>query len=103
MKKLYYNPIEIPQSVRIFSSIFKIEKEYDCPSDDGPYDLDELFKLAASNSFEKVEVCFSKHNEAYYRDSKEMTRKVPVVGWFSIKGIRNGGGYLDDKFIGFKE
>ena len=45
MKTLYYNPIEIPESVRIFSSIFKIEKEYDCPSDDRPSDIDELFRI----------------------------------------------------------
>lgn len=102
MKKLFYNPSELPVAVRIESSLLGVHKEYECHTGEGPVWLDELFKLAATDSFDKVEVKLTPHNQAYYRDSKNSLEQVPVDGWISLKNFKNGGGYLKDRTITIK-
>ena len=46
--------------------------------------MEELFRLAATDSFEIVEVNLTPHNQAYYRDSKNPLEQVPVEGWISF-------------------
>ena len=96
MKKIYYNPAELPVAVRLQSSLLGVNKEYECHTGEGPVWMDELFKLAATTTFDKVEVKLSAHNEAYYRD-KTTLQKVQLEGWISLKDYKNGGGYLNDK------
>lgn len=99
MKTLYYNPIEIPCKVRIISKCFGIDIEYSTDKSDGkPVYIDELFNLAKCDSYDDVEVYFTSHEEAYIRKDK-FSPKESIEGWFSLKGIRNGGGYLNDKGI----
>lgn len=59
--------------------------------------MEELFKLAATDSFDIVEVKLTPHNQAYYRDSKNPLEQVPVEGWISLKDYKNGDDYLKDK------
>lgn len=37
------------------------------------------------------------HNEAYTRKNKTDITRTPITGWFSLKGVADGGGYLQDK------
>ena len=101
MKKLFYNPSELPIAVRLKSSILGVNKEYECHTGEGPVWMEELFRLAATDSFEIVEVNLTPHNQAYYRDSKNPLEQVPVEGWISLKGYKNGGAYLKDRTISF--
>lgn len=97
MRTLYYNPIEIPNKVRIVSKCFGLEIEYSTDeSADMPVYLDELFNLAKCDSFEEVAVFFTAHEEAYIRKSRTAPKEY-IEGWFSLKGVKNGGGYLNDK------
>ncbi len=100
MKKLYYNPIEVPVEIRIESQILGVKKQYPCHTGEGPVFLEELFKLAATDSFETVEVKLTPHNQAYYRDTKNPLKAVAVDGWISLKEYKNAGGYLKDKLNG---
>lgn len=102
MKKLFYNPQEHPVAVKIESKLLGVNKEYESHTGDGPVCMDELFKLAATDSFEKVEVQLTSHNQAYYRDSKNPLEQVEVDGWISLKEYKNGGGYLKDRTITIK-
>lgn len=92
MKKLFYNPIEHPVAVKLESRVLGVNKEYEPNAGGGPGSIDELFKLAATDSFDTVEVKFTAHNQAYYRDSKNPFEQVPVEGWVSLKDYKNGGG-----------
>jgi len=101
MKTLYYNPIEIPEKVRVISKCFGIDTEYDPVCSEGkPVYIDDLFDLAKSRAFDDVQVYFTSHEEAYIKPSKGSTDKRQVLGWFSLVGVANGGGYLDDKAPG---
>ncbi len=97
MKKLFYNPIEHPVAVKLESKILGVNKQYESNVVGGPVSMEELFKLAATDSFDKVEVKLTAHNQAYYRDSKNPLEQVPVEGWISLKDYKNGGGYLKDR------
>ena len=97
MKKLFYNPIEHPVAVKLESKILGVNKQYEPNVVGGPVSMEELFKLAATDSFDKVEVKLTAHNQAYYRDSKNPLEQVPVEGWISLKDYKNGGGYLKDR------
>lgn len=99
MKVLYYNPLEIPQKVHIVSAAFGIDVSYEEPYTGVDLDIgmDELFNLSKCDSFDEVAVYFTLHNEAYTRNSKKDVVKTPVIGWFSLKGVAKGGGYLEDK------
>lgn len=99
MKKLFYNPMELPEAVLLESKILGVSKKYECHTGEGPVWMKELFKLAATDSFEKVEVLLSDHNQAYYRNSKNPFEQVSVVGWISLKDYKNGGGYTNDRSI----
>ena len=101
MKKLFYNPIEHPVAIKLESKILGVNKQYEPNVVGGPVSMEELFKLAATDSFDKVEVKLTAHNQAYYRDSKNPLEQVPVEGWISLKGYKNGGGYLKDRTISF--
>jgi len=97
MKKLFYNPIEHPVAVKLESEVLGVNKQYEPNASEGPGSMDELFKLAATDSFDKVEVKLTVHNQAYYRDTKYPLEQVPVDGWISLKDYKNGGGYLKDR------
>ena len=97
MKKLFYNPIEHPVAVKLESKILGVNKQYEPNVGGGPVSMEELFKLAATDSFDKVEVELTTHNQAYYRDSKNPLEQVSVEGWISLKDYKNGGGYLKDR------
>lgn len=99
MKKLFYNPSELPVAARLESSLLGVHKEYECYNGEGPVWMDELFRLAATTTFDKVEVKLTAHNQAYYRDSKNPLEQVPVEGWVSLKDYKDGGGYLKDRKI----
>ena len=97
MKKLFYNPIEHPVAIKLESKILGVNKQYEPNVVGGPVSMEELFKLAATDSFDKVEVNLTPHNQSYYRDSKNPLEQVPVEGWISLKDYKNGGGYLKDR------
>lgn len=99
MKVLFYNPMEIPTKVRIVSKAFGIDKCYEEPYADANLEvsMEELFRLAKCASFDEVEVFLSTHNEAYTRKNKTDITRTPITGWFSLKGVADGGGYLQDK------
>lgn len=97
MKKLFYNPIEHPVAVKLESKVLGVNKQYEPNAGEGPGSMDELFKLAATDSFDKVEVKLTSHNQAYYRDSKNPLMQVSVNGWISLKDYKNGCGYLKDR------
>ena len=59
--------------------------------------MDELFNFAKCDSFDEVAVYFTAQNKAYTRSNKKDVVKTPVTGWFSLKGVAKGGGYLEDK------
>lgn len=97
MKTLYYNPIEIPCKVRLVSKCFGLDIEYSTDeSVDKPAYLDELFNLAKCDSFDDVQLYFTAHEEAYIKKNRNAP-KENIEGWFSLKGVKNGGGYLNDK------
>ena len=97
MKNLFYNPSEMPTEAILISKILGIDKHYQCSTGDGPVHMDELFKLAATETFDEVKVLLTQHNEAYYRKTKTSAQKFEINGWISLKEYRNGGGYLNDK------
>ena len=98
MNKLFYNPTEIPEAVRLESKLLGVNKQYECFSGQGPVWMSELFKLAATDSFDKVEVLLTAHNQAYYRNRKNPAEKTTVVGWVSLKDYKDSGGYLNDRY-----
>lgn len=97
MKILYYNPSEMPTEVILISKILGIEKQYLSNTGEGPVNMDELFRLAATETFDDVKVLLTSHNEAYYRKTKTSAQKIDTCGWISLKEFKNGGGYLSDK------
>ena len=97
MKILYYNPIEMPAEVCLESKILGIKKQYHCSAPSGPVDMDELFRLASTDTFDTVDVLLTSHNEAYYRKTKKSIQQEVVDGWVSLKEYKNGGGYLKDR------
>lgn len=99
MKKLFYNPKEHPVVVKLESRVLGVNKQYEPNAGEGPSSMDELFKLASTDSFDKVEVKLTPHNQAYYRDTKNPLEQVPVDGWISLKDYKNGGGYMKDRTI----
>ena len=102
MKKIFYNPIEHPVAIKLESKVLGVNKQYEPYTGEGSIVMEELFKLAATDSFDKVEVKLTVHNQAYYRDSKNPLEQVPVEGWISLKDYMNGGGYLKDRTITIK-
>lgn len=100
MKQLYYNPIELPEKIRIKSSCFNINVEYAPQESDGkPVFLQELFYLSKSESFDAVEVYLTSHNAAYIKTGKKATIGTRISGWVSLKKYGNGGGYLEDQHL----
>lgn len=102
MKKIFYNPIEHPVAIKLESKVLGVNKQYEPYTGEGSIVMEELFKLAATDSFDIVEVKLTPHNQAYYRDSKNPLEQVPVEGWISLKDYKNGGGYLKDRTITIK-
>jgi hypothetical protein len=99
MKKLFYNPIEKPHEVHVFSEAFNIDVTYNLSNcGNKPITFDELFTLAKLNYIDKVEVNCTPHNQAYYRDSKQQTKRYDIDGWIDLKEYKNGGGYTEDKY-----
>lgn len=96
MTTLYYNPIELPSKIKIVSKCFNIDIEYQSNAENMPVYIDELFNLAKCESFDEVAVFFTAHEETYIRKNKSSS-KENIEGWFSLKGIKNGGGYFKDK------
>ena len=98
MKKLYYNPFEIPEKIKIKSVAFGIDVEYSSDDSEGkPVGFDDLFDFAKNRYFDSVQVFLTPHDEAYYRDSNFPHQKVEVTGWVELCDFKKGGGYLDDK------
>lgn len=99
MKQLYYNPIEIPEKVKIKSTCFNIDVEYDTWQSDGkPVYMNDLFDLAKSRAFEDVQVYLTSHNGAYVKANKKALVGDSITGWISLSDYGNGGGYLEDKY-----
>lgn len=100
---LFYNPIEIPTKIRVKSTALGIDATYEEPyyKVDIDIGIDDLIKLAADPRYEEVSVYLTSHNQAYTRANKKDPQKQDVVGWFSLKGIKDGGGYLGDKMNRF--
>lgn len=98
MKKLYYNPIEMPLKVHIVAKCFGVDMTDEEPFHTGiPCYMEPLFELAKIDCFDEVEVYVTSHNGAYIRDTKKPMERTEVTGWVSLKNVRNGGGYLEDK------
>lgn len=98
MKKLFYNPIEVPEKIKVKSIAFGLDIEYEPSAAEGkPVYFDDLYLFAKNRYFDSVQVFLTSHNEAYYRDSKNPIEKVPVTGWVDLCDYKKGGGYLDDK------
>lgn len=99
MKVLFYNPMELPSKVHIVSNAFGIDVCYEEPYAGVNLDIsmEELFSLAKCRAFDEIEVYLTAHNEAYTRKNKKDINRTPIMGWFSLKGVANGGGYLQDK------
>ena len=99
MKLLYYNPIELPEKIRIKSSCFGIDIEYEpCHNDGKPVCMDDLFYLAKSESFDAIEVYFTSHNEAYVKESKTAHIGKHIFGWVPLSEYGKGGGHFEDKY-----
>lgn len=100
MKYMFYNPIELPEKVHIVSMCFGIDMTYDVSESNGkPVYFEQLFLLAQSESFDKVEIYLTSHNGAYYKKSKKAIEGFALTGWTDLKAYRNGGGYLEDKSL----
>ena len=98
MKKMYYNPIEMPVRIKIVSKCFNVDVEYipEVTSHNYPCHFDDLFLLAYSSCFDEVAVYVTEHEQAYIRKTKN-SPKEHLKGWVSLKGVVDGGGYLNDK------
>lgn len=104
MKKLFYNPIEIPEKFRIKSAAFGIDVEYTPETSGGkPIYFDDLYDIAENRYFDSIQVFVTTHEETYYRDTKNPMEKVPLTGWIDLCDYKKGGGYLDDKAGIYKE
>ena len=77
-EKIFYNPIEHPVAIKLESKVLGVNKQYKPYTGEGSIGMEELFKLAATDSFDIVEVKLTPHNQAYYRDSKNPLEQVPV-------------------------
>ncbi len=99
MKYLYYNPHELPAKIHIISKALGIDRIYDEPwYDTIPYSIDELFKMAKCEVFDDIKIYLTEHEQGYLKTkNKSGIRREEVTGWISLKGIKNGGGYLEDK------
>lgn len=99
MKTLFYNPFELPTKIHIVSKSFGIDRVYEEPYQNVDFNLcfDELFKMANCECFDEVEVYLTTHEGAYLRPNKNSSERKDITGWISLKGIKNGGGYLQDK------
>lgn len=105
MNYLFYNPIEFPNMIRIKSSCFGIDVEYE-PLDINnkkPTKIEELFILSKSSSFESVEVLLTTNNEAYEKNNKKALVGTRIKGWVDLKKYKDGGGYLDDYVAQLKD
>lgn len=100
---LFYNPIEIPSKIKIKSTVLGIDATYEEPYSNVDIDIgiSNLIKLATDPRYEEVSVYLTSHNQAYTRTDKKDPQKQDVVGWLSLKGIKDGGGYLGDKMNRF--
>lgn len=93
----------IALKVKLVSEALGVDCYYEEPFSDCRLNIsmDELFKLAKCYAFDEVAVYLTPHNEAYTRKHKTANERTPVDGWISLKGIANGGGYLNDKMRRF--
>ncbi len=97
MNRLYYNPIEPPEKIRVKSSCSNIDVEYFPWDSNGlPIYMDQLFDLAKSKDYETVQVYLTSHNEAYVKKSKKDFVGVRTSGWIDLEEYGNGGGYHKD-------
>ncbi len=102
---LFYNPIEYPSKVHLRSEKLGIDKVY-APWEAGaedPCSIDSLIKLANNtDDYDDVSIYVTRHNQAYFKRHKNMRKPDCIAyeasGWISLKGVKNGGGYLDDKW-----
>ncbi len=105
MNYLFYNPIEFPNMIRIKSSCFGIDVEYE-PLDINnkkPTKIEELFILSKSRYFESVEVLLTTNNDAYEKNNKKALVGTRVKGWVDLKKYKDGGGYLSDFVVKLKD
>lgn len=105
MNYLFYNPIEFPNMIRIKSSCFGIDVEYE-PLDINnkkPTKIEELFILSKSRYFESVEVLLTTKNDAYEKNNKKALVGTRVKGWEDLKKYKDGGGYLSDFVVKLKD
>ena len=100
-KRLYYNPIELPSSIKFVkdNKVWEITEDNCFESkeiNNPPLYLDQLFKEKEQYDNIIVELC--SHNEAYYWSKKNGEDVlVPVSGEISLYDFSDGGGYLKDK------
>ena len=100
MKYLYYNPIELPEKVRLVSNTFGIEQEYEVgPANGFPVYMSELFALAQTQSFDEVQVYLTPHNGAYCKKRKKDFIGTRLSGWISLKDYKDAGGYIEDIYL----
>lgn len=100
MRKLYYNPIELPAKVHIISKCFGVDVIYEQPyGENAPIFIADLYKLAQLDAFDEVAVYLTLNNDAYYRENRRPFNKYFALGWISLKESRHGGGYLEDKYF----
>ena len=98
MKKLYYNPIEMPLSIKLISKTGEVREisEQKDPTELIP--LDYLFD--SIEDYKDILVKLTSHNEAYYpKHNGKGYERVPVKGEISLKEYVNGGGYLEDSHL----
>ncbi len=100
MNRLYYNPIEPPEKIRVKSSCSNIDVEYFPWDSNGlPIYMDQLFDLAKSKDYETVQVYLTSHNEAYIKANKTSSIGIKASGWINLEEYENGGGYREDKYL----
>lgn len=97
MKRLYYNPLEIPNRIVLIKGDTRIElsNQNDYTDDrltESICYLKDLFKVL--DDYDDVLVSLTSHNQAYYWKNNET---VTVAGEVSLKEFSNGGGYMNDK------
>ena len=88
MKKLFYNPSELPIAVRLKSSILGVNKEYECHTGEGPVWMEELFRLAATDSFEIVEVNLRHTTKRTIVIAKTLLNKFLLKAGYRLRAIR---------------
>lgn len=103
MKKLYYNPLETPNTARFISKEQSIDvtlHPYDAPCE-YPFFFEDMFSAIKRGEFDNIIVTVTSHEGCYYPEkvSEYLYKRVPVIGEISLLDFSNGGGYLKDKHL----